>query len=185
MFASPENKNLQDWSSDGRYILFSTQNSKTGFDVWALPLEQGHPQKEFPVLQTGALEANARFSPDGHWIVYQSNESGRNEIYIQPFPGPGVRTQISSNGGAFPQWGRNGGEIFYLTADNQFMAVPITLHADGMPPDSGTPVRLFAVRPGSLHAGSPDGQRFLFNTPLQDASTPPITVILNWKPPTR
>ena len=134
------------------------------------------------MLQTDYVENNARFSPDGRWIAYESNETGRLEIHIRPFPGPGRETQVSTNGGTNAQWRRDGREIFYLSPDNRLMAVPIRLPVSGAMIEIGTPIALFSAPPGSQYTASPDGQRFLINTPTEDASTLPITVILNWKP---
>ena len=180
LLESPEHKNLYDWSRDGRFILYGSQNAKTGEDIWALPLDGD--RKPLPVAQTPFQEVNGRFSPDGRWIAYMLNESGRNEIHVQPFPGPGGSLQISTSGGSFPQWRGDGREIFYLAPDNRLMAVPVTLPVDGSTVEAGSPVALFATRPGSEVAASPDGQRFLINTSLEDAALPPITVLLNWKP---
>lgn len=178
LLATPEHKNLFDWSLDGRFILFGTQNSKTGQDIWALPL--AGDRKPLVVAQTPFQESEGRFSPDGRWVAYGLNESGRSEIYVQPFPGPGGKVQISTGGGNFPQWRRDGREIFYLAPDNRLMAVPV-LQNSGSALEAGTPTSLFTTRPGSEFAASPDGQRFLVNTAVED-STSPITIIFNWKP---
>jgi Tol biopolymer transport system component len=180
LLESPEHKNIYDWSLDGRFILYGPQNSKTGQDLWALPLDGD--RKPLAVAQTPFQEVNGRFSPDGRWIAYVLNESGRNEIHVQPFPGPGAKSQISTGGGNLPQWRRDGREIVYLGPDNRLMAVPVMLPVNGSVAEAGTPVALFQTRPGSEFAASPDGQRFLVNTLPEDAATPPITVILNWKP---
>jgi Tol biopolymer transport system component len=180
LLESPENKNVSDWSPDGRFILFLSQNPKTARDIWALPLEGD--RKPFVVVQTGFEENFPRFSPDGRWIVYQSNETGRNEVFVQPLPGPGRNWQISTNGGTQPQWRGDGREIFYLAPDNRLMAVPVTLDAKGTTVDAGNPAGLFPLRPGAGYAVTPDGQRFLVNTPVDEATASPITVVLNWKP---
>jgi eukaryotic-like serine/threonine-protein kinase len=176
---SSENKNISDWSADGRFISFAIQSPKTERDIWALPL--GGDRKPFAVVRTAFEERDARFSPDGRWIAYQSNETGRNEVFVQPFPGPGRNWQISTDGGTFAQWRSDGREIFYLARDNRLMAVPVKLDASGPAVDAGTPVALFPLRPGAVYAVTRDGQRFLTNTVTQEAAAP-ITVILNWKP---
>ena len=152
---------------------------KTASDIWALPLDGD--KKPLAVVQTASDERNGKFSPDGRWIAYQSNETGRNEIYVQAFPGPGRSTLISTTGGTAPRWRGDGREIFYTAPGERLMAVPVTPQANGVV-DPGTPVALFSMRPNSSWDASPDGQRFLVNTPLQDAATPPITVVFNWKP---
>ena len=88
-------------------------------------------KKPFPFLKTPFDERDGQFSPDGKWIAYQSNESGRFEIYVQPFPGPGGKFQISADGGAQPRWNKNGKEIFYVSLDSKMMAVPVKLSPDG------------------------------------------------------
>src|SRR5262249_415037 len=131
------------------------------------------------------------FSPDGGWIAYQSNESGRFEIYVQPFPGPGGKWQLSTEGGSQPRWRRDGKELFYISPDNKLIAVPIRLSSAGKTVELGTPMPLFQTRivgePGIIlrthqYAVSPDGQRFLINVNAEEASVGPITVILNWHP---
>jgi Tol biopolymer transport system component len=177
LFESSEAKNVHDWSPDGRVILFSSQNPKTARDLWALPLDGD--RKPFVIVQTPAEETAGAFSPDGKWIAYESNETGRIEVYVRPFPGPGRAWPISTNGAQAPQWRHDGKEVFYLSA-GRLIAVPITIDA-GSAVDAGNPVALFAMRAGSSYAGlSPDGQRFLISTPLEDISSSPITVILNW-----
>src|SRR6058998_3067347 len=120
-----------------------------------------------------------------------SNASGRYEVYVQPFPGPGEKVQISSNGGAQPRWNKNGKEIFYVSLDSRMMAAPVRLSPDGQSLESGTPAALFPVRialgplPGSYrqqYAVSSDGQRFLVNLAVDEGAASPITIIYNWKP---
>ncbi len=176
-----------DWSPDGQFILYARQRA-LGLqrdDIWALPVD-GH-RKAFPVVQTPFHEENGQFSPDGKWIAYQSNESGEMEIYLQPFPGPGPRTRISSDGGVQVRWRHDGKEVFYLAPDNRLMAVLVQFDSDRV--NVGTPMPLFASGltgpvPRSPYARhymvSPDGQRFLVNTARP--VTLPITVVLNWKP---
>ena len=114
------------WSSDGRFILYAQIEEKTGYDVWALPLFG--ERKPFPVLITLFDERYPQFSPDGRWVAYQSNESGQDDIYVQPFPGPGERSRISTNGGAQVRRRRDGRELFYMAPDPP---------ADGRGCDSG------------------------------------------------
>jgi Tol biopolymer transport system component len=177
LLASAEYKYLDGWSPDGRFMLYANYGAKTGIDLWAMPLDGD--RKPVPVAQTPFNENVGRFSPDGHWIAYQSNESGPTEIYVQPFPGPGAKTQISTKGGTYPTWRRDGRELFYL-ANDRLMAAPITL--SGARVDVGTPVPLFSVPPGaSQYDVTADGQRFLFDTVVKEAS--PITILMNWKGP--
>jgi hypothetical protein len=142
------------------------------------------------VVQTNFDEQQAQFSPDGKWIAYQSDESGRAEIYVQPFPGPGNKWPISTNGGSQVRWRRDGKELFYVALDGRLMAVPIRVATNAAPPEVGTPVLLFAPPLGSAvqqadyrhqYMVSSDGQQFLVATVTEGANLP-ITVILNWKP---
>ena len=177
-----------DWSADGRYLLFNRQTEKTKFDLWAAPMTgKGTP---FPVVQTEFDEQFVQFSPDGQWITYQSDESGRDEIYIQPFPGPGTRQQVSTNGGAKVRWRADGRELYYLGLDERLIAVPIDLTLKAGSPDIGTPVPLFSAPLGGAvqqddfrqqYMVAPDGQRFLLGAITREGDAP-ATLILNWKP---
>jgi eukaryotic-like serine/threonine-protein kinase len=138
-------------------------------------------------LQSASHRRQFRISPDGKWIAYQSNESGRVEIYLQPFPGPGSRVLVSTTGGAQVRWNRNGRELFYVALDDRLMSVPIQVSADGQVL-VGTATPLFATRiGGALQSNFPqqymvstDGQRFLMNV-IPDEVPTPLTVLLNWK----
>ena len=182
-------KSASSWSPNGKYLLYRNLSTDTGYDIWALPFdENGKPGKPFPVKQTKAEEREAEFSPNGKWIAYQSAESGRSEIYIQPFPAvaDSILTPVSTNGGAQARWGSDS-ELFYIALDGQLMAVPIRYSADGKEIRPDTPVALFHTGVGgAVHSNdrqqyviSQDGKRFLMNT-LTEANSP-ITVILNWK----
>jgi Tol biopolymer transport system component len=176
LLETTENKFPLDWSSDGRFILYSVQSEKTGGDLYALSLSD---RKSIPIAATNADEGTATLSPDGHWVALSSNETGRPEIYVQPFPGPGAKSApISTVGGSSPEWRRDGKEIYYLGVDNKLMAVSITLSPNGKV-DSGTPMPLFSVRPGTQY-DTHDGQRFLIDTSTEDSAAMPITLILNW-----
>ena len=135
-----------------------------------------------PCAHTAADEPFARFSPDGRWVAYQSNESGRNEIYVQRFPGPGGRIQISTSGGTFPKWHGDGQSLFYLDSGNRVTSV--ALLPNGVPKEErlepGNPVALFPVSVGGTYEPTPDGQRFLISEITKPPS--PITILLNWKP---
>src|ERR1700680_3416186 len=114
------------WSPDGQLLIFTEVNPTTGLDIWVLRMGDpsagsGQVRKAQPFLRTSFNEGDARFSPDGRWLTYISDESGRNEIYVQPYPGPGGKWQISTEGGTEPVWARNG-EIFYRNG-NKMMAV--------------------------------------------------------------
>ena len=114
------NKAATDWSADGRFLLYRSPDPKTGFDLWALPMEGN--RMPFPVVRTNFDDRDGQFSPDGRWIAYQSNESGRFEIYVQPFPGPGTMQPILTRGGAQVRWRRAGRELFYIALDGRLMS---------------------------------------------------------------
>ncbi|MBS1810885.1 MAG: serine/threonine-protein kinase, partial [Acidobacteria bacterium] len=173
-----------DWSTDGRFILFGEGNPQTSGDLWVLSMEG--ERKSWPWLNTTAAENYPRFSPDSQWIAYQSNDSGRDEIYVQAFvpnaPASGGKRQLSTNGGTNPQWRRDGRELYYLSAEGKLMAVPIT---PGAELKAGTPKELFTPSGYRVNADrgytlTGDGQRFLFVTSAEEASLPPFTVVLNW-----
>src|SRR5262245_15372026 len=176
-----------DWSSDGRVLLYRHLDPKTQTDIWALPTDGD--RRPFPVVQTAFDERDAQFSPDGKWIAYQSNESGRFEIYVQPFPGPGGKTQVSIDGGAQPRWQRDGRELFYIALDGYLNSVPMRFASNNTIVQAGSPARMFMTHVGAVVQGgssqayvlSRDGQRFLMNTVAEVASSSPITVILNWR----
>ncbi len=117
-------ENLQtptSWSNANQ-LAFSEVSVATGYDIWVLPMAGGQPQA---VLKTRATETNPTFSRDGRWLAYVSNESGTNEVYVRPFPGPGRKLQVSTDGGSDPVWSRNGRELFYWRGD-AMMAATIT-----------------------------------------------------------
>jgi dipeptidyl aminopeptidase/acylaminoacyl peptidase len=176
MFASKEAKNLTDWSPDGKYVLFSSQSPTTARDVWALPVD-GADRKPFPVAQTAAGETNGKFSPDGKWVAYQSDETGHDEVFVRPFPGPGPSVRVSTGGGQGAFWRHDGKELFYRTTDDHLMAVSVSASGKGTL-DFGLPQSLFKIK-GSI-VPETDGQRFLWLLPIGNDSQPPITVIVNW-----
>ena len=172
---------ILDWSRDGRYILFQGFGSNLS-DIFMVDL-QGD-RKPHAILNSPFNEQRGRLSPDGRWIAYESNESGRSEVYVTTFPpaSNAGKWQVSTRGGIEPCWSRDGKELFYLTIDGRFMAVPVTT-GDSFNP--GTPQQLFrvSVEPGrrrNVYCPSPDGRKFLFLVAYGDNSTP-ITVMVNWR----
>ncbi len=172
----------QDWSRDGKFLVYMQTGGRTGTDLWLLPLEGD--RKPIPYLQTPFNESEAQFSPDGHWMAYASNESGQPQVYIQSIPASGTKFQISNAGGGQPRWRRDGKELFYISSDNKLMAVSLkvgdTVEADppkplfDLPPIYSTLTGIWAYEP------SADGQRFLVLTE-SNAANAPITVVLNWQ----
>jgi serine/threonine protein kinase len=166
-----------DWSREGKYILY-TQNTDLGF----LTLPE---LKDNLFLKAPSVLRNGQFSPDGKWVAYASNETGKWEIYVTSFPAPRGKWQVSVGGGEQPRWRGDGRELFYLSPDSKVMAVPVTTGANF---DSGTAVALFQATPRQpipiydlfVYDVSRDGQRFLIITPVKEAETAPMSVILNW-----
>ncbi len=122
------NKNADSVSPDGKLLLYSRVGEKTGQDLWVLSLAAGAKPQPRVFLQTPFNEARGRFSPDGQWVAYESNESGQIQVYAAPFPGPGGKRQISSAGGVAPRWRRDGKEIFYVAPGGQLMAAEVASH---------------------------------------------------------
>ena len=182
LLRSSEEKVPDDWSSDGRFIVYETLNPKTNKDLWVLPMSGD--RQPFPFLQTEFNELQAQLSSDGKWIAYTSNESGALEVYVQTFPASGGgKWRVSIAGGCQPSWRRDGRELFYIAADRKLMAVDVKLGAIF---EAGVPKTLFATRVLSLtdfrnhYAVSADGQRFLINSTMEETSATPINIVVNW-----
>ena len=176
-------QNPSSWSPDGQFLAFH-QRSTVGSDdrdIWVLPLE-GERQPR-PFLQTPFNEAEPKFSPDGRWLAYISDESGRREVYVQPFPGPGGKWQISTNGGTEAVWAGNG-DLFYRNENrDQMFVVDITTEPTF---SAGTPRLLFeGLHPGgagnrAFYDITPDGQRLLMVHVQGQGPGAQIDVVLNW-----
>jgi Tol biopolymer transport system component len=172
-----------DVSPDGSVLLY-TRATGGSTDLWYAPL--GADRTPHPFVQTAFNERDGQFSPDGKWVAYQSDDAGRFEIYLQPFPGPGDRIQVSAGGGLQVRWARNGSELFYIAADQRLTSARVTFGANGKPV-LGTPVPLFRTEFDSSflnrqqYVVSPHGQRFLMNAATDAIDPPSITLILNWK----
>ncbi len=186
LFESPEVKIPCDWSRDGKLLMYYVPNPASGTDLWVLPQETKIP---IEFLKTPANELWGQFSPDGRWIAYQSNETGRYEIYVRPFSSrDGGAIPISTAGGVYPRWSRNGTELYYIAPDATMMAVPTRATASSV--EAGLPERLFPTRRlgggsnvighGHQYAITRDG-RFLINVDAESGA-PPITLLMNWKP---
>jgi dipeptidyl aminopeptidase/acylaminoacyl peptidase len=180
LLENDRDKILTDWSSDDRYVLFETRaDPRTQSDVWALPLSGD--RKPIPVLQTPFREMEAVFSPDGRWIAYTSDESGRSEVYVTSFPGPGRKWQVSSSGGTLPRWSGTGAEVFFDGPGEHIMAAAVIARGDTF--EVGRTQPLFEIRPqrpGNVFDVTPDGQRFLVNTAPQTQNSTPMTLVVNW-----
>ena len=184
LLATPNDEWPYHWSEDGRFLLYRTTDPQTGPDLWALPTT-GPDRKPMLVVNTPFTEQNGQFSPDGHWVAYETNESGRFEIVVQSFPEPAGKWQLSTQGGRQPRWSADRKELFFIAPDGKMMAV--TIAASGSRLEAGKAVPLFHTRIVSSnfadkaqYAVSRDG-RFLINQAKAE-SVAPITVIQNWNP---
>ena len=192
LLTSTDDKSASDWSRDGRFVLYRSVGGRTGRDLMVLPLATLKP---WTFLSTPFEENLGSFSPDQRWIAYQSNESGRFEVYIRPFIEPGGSStraggqwQVSTEGGIQPHWRYDGAELYYINPEGQMMAVQTRVQGTVL--ELGAPVKLFDthiygggtdVAQGSQYDVARDG-RFLINT-LLDEATAPITIVQHWKPP--
>jgi eukaryotic-like serine/threonine-protein kinase len=199
LVSSGHHKIANSWSADGRFLLYFSTDPETKSDLWVLPM--AGDRKPFVFLKTAFQELWGQFSPDGRWIAYHSDESGRYEVYVRPFVPPGGsgvasgtaggKWQVSTQGGAFPVWRADGKELYFINPAGEMMAVPITTTPSTVVP--GTSVRLFQARisgggddnnrQGRQYDVAPDG-RFLINTQDAEAAAQ-ITLIQNWNPDAR
>ena len=185
---SPNAQSATDWSRDGRFIVYHENVPGTQSDLWVLTvtpqgvLAEGAKPRLY--LRTPSNESWARFSPEPspRWVAYQSDESGRSEVYIQAFPEPRGKFRISARGGSFPTWGPDGRELYYLSLDNKLVVVSLKLGADSVEPSA--PRELFALPPSQSGQDSPpydiapDGKRFAVRVTVQNQSG--LTLVTNW-----
>jgi eukaryotic-like serine/threonine-protein kinase len=179
-------KRPDDWSRDGRYIIEEVSNDpKTGYDIWVMPLFGD--RKPFPYLHTEFNEHYAKLSPNGQWLAYVSDETKREEVYVQTFPAPGGKWQVSPNGGSRPVWSRDGKELFFTDPDQKLMAVEVKNDAvkSGAKFEAGVPKPLFVthllsgITFNSWFDVSKDG-RFIIPTVAVPTTSEPMTVVVNW-----
>jgi Tol biopolymer transport system component len=187
---SPNQHDATDWSRDGRFVLYFEIARDTGRDLWVLPVTpEGKPAADAKprlYLRTQFNEWWGRFSPEPspHWVAYQSDETGKSEVYIQSFPEPHGKSQISTGGGQYPEWGplgKDGGELFYMSLDNRMMVVSLKLGLDSV--EASAPRELFQPSVADIgwnpYEVTADGQRFLVRA-MPDQAAQPLTVIVNW-----
>ena len=201
LLQTEENKYPFDWSRDGKYVIFVNQSPKTRLDIWALPLEAGNASdkligmKPIPLVQSPFQDWMGQVSPDGRWLAYLSDESGRPEVYVQPFAPENAaakkpvagRWQVSTAGGGQPRWRADGKELFYVAPDRKLMSVEVKSNSIGF--ERSTPQPLFTLRANIATSGvyvyryapAADGKRFLVSTdPESSAEAPPLNVVANW-----
>ena len=191
LFKSPETKFADSWSRDGRFFLFGADDPTTKGDLWVLPVRDGG--KPFPFLRTEFAEYGGQFSPDGRWVAYYSDESGRDEIYVRPFlldpsgasASAGGKWLISTGGGIHPRWRSDGKELYYISGERKLMAVDVATDSAF---HAGIPKVLFQAPPAVVGARvlpqwdlAPDGKRFLFITPAEHATQAVFNVVVNWQ----
>jgi serine/threonine protein kinase len=180
LLESPEGKLPTDWSSDGKHLAYQSAG-----DIWVLsmnpqggnPERAGGDRKAIPFLQTEFFEGEARFSPDGRWIAYSSNESGQAEVYVRPHPQSGGKWQVSTAGGFAPTWRRDGRELYYVSVDGKLMVAEITVKGSTL--EASSPRPLFEMR-GVNYDVMSDGRRFILNIPVETQLALPLTLVVNW-----
>ena len=192
LFESAENKFPLDWCRcpGDEFVLFQTSSPQTGDDLFAVSTAEDN--KVITVANTRHSESDGRFSPNGRWVAYQSTETGRPEIYLQPFPGPGRPVPVSKDGGVWVRWRGDGRELFYSALDGKMMAVPVALSSNGRDIELGEATQLFPGPYSNLgvltqrnqeYVVSSDGKRFLVPVLRELPASEPIRVILNWRRP--
>jgi Tol biopolymer transport system component len=170
-----------DWSRDGRFLAYLDLTNENGWDI--LVADATGKGEAVAFANSDAHEVQPTFSPDGRWLAYTSNESGRWEVYVRPHPGPGGKWQISNRGGFEPMWRDDGRELFYVSPDRRMMSVMVS---SGAAFEATIPKPLFEApistdpNTRNRYDVTGDGQRFLFVSPLTSGALSPTTVVVNW-----
>jgi hypothetical protein len=171
-------KFASDWAVSGRLLLYTELAPKTKYDVWILPMDR--EPKPAALLRTEFNERDGAFAPDGKWIAYASDESGRYEIHVQPHPATGAKWQVSRDGGHWPRWRQDGKELYWLDEDGTLMVAQVSMGPVFRP---GMPQPLFETGITTLlerFAVSGGGKRFLVPMPVEERGGHPATVVWNW-----
>lgn len=192
LLANSVTDSSEQWSKDGRFIVYFELDTKNKRDLWVLPAEgDAANRKPIPFLRSEFDELHGQLSPDSHWMAFTSDRSGRREVYVRPFPPGEGEWTISIAGGQAPRWNGDGKELFFEAADGKMMAVPVKKAVPGVNPlfEPGAPVALFDahIAPNAddryfEYDVTADGKRFLINTAgsAKPVSAPPLTVVTNW-----
>ena len=175
LFKSRERMSVDSWSSDGKFILYTSRDPGRPNSLWSLSLEKG--SMPLPVVKNNFNNWDGQFSPDARWIAYVSDESQRQEVYVQPFPGPAGKWQISASGGSRPVWRRDGKELFFVTPERLVMSVAIESSSAGFRADAPRP--LFKLPGRGWYTTTDDGKRFLASAPLEREPAA-LNLVLNW-----
>jgi Tol biopolymer transport system component len=185
LFPYDKNAWVNDWSSDGRWVIFSSQRPNGGGnDLWAVSMENGKAHRPFQYVAGAPSQQQAQFSPDGRFVAYGSSQSGTWEIYVQPFPNASEgKWMVSTRGGAEPRWSRDGKELFYF-AGQTLMAAPVSTRSTF---SNGPPAALFEAPVQAAYFAdshrwqvAPDGKRFLLLVNAGDVRLAPLDVVVNW-----
>ena len=193
LLASAGRKDPTDWSPDGRYLLYDDYGDRgahSASDIFVLPLVGAPAPVRYAASPFGKW--GGRFSPDGRWVAYSADDSGRPEIYVQAFPSTTERWRVSTTGGEEPQWSRDGRELYFISPDDWLNAAPVAwLNAApvarrGSSLELGGAKRLFRIAAKfttlrNRYAVGADGSRFLVDTPISEDALVPLTVIVNWR----
>jgi Tol biopolymer transport system component len=186
LLETPNNKVPEDWSKDGKYLLYAEYDPKTGSDLWVLAMSESE-RKARAFVNTPFEETMGKFSPDGRWVAYETNESGRSQIVVTSFPNAVGRWQVSAGGGMQPRWRSDGSELYFIASDGKLMAVPVSSKGTAFEARPAVPLFQVPIVTADAVAGKPqyavtrDG-RFLINQPAKEATATPITLLMNWNP---
>jgi Tol biopolymer transport system component len=182
LLLSDNQKDISDWSPDGKYIIYRDTRGNANGDLVAV--EVANPQNKIDQTNAAGDEQGARWSGDGKWIAYVSNETGESEVFVQPFPSSGGRWQISVGGGAEPAWRRDGRELYYIDREGMLVAVAVDGTAASFSPPKATPLFRVGANRGdgfqNRYDVAADGNRFLVLVDDPAPSTRPPVAIVNW-----
>jgi len=181
LYADRHVKIAESVSPDGQYLTYWVNDETSANhsrDIWVLPLRG--KKTSFPLTQTPYSENQSQFSPDGRWVAYDSDESGQREVYVVPFPGPGPKVKVSTDGGGFPRWNRNGHELFFVGPQRTLSVASVWVEDGRFNVGATHPLFDLRLSGPSVYDVAPDGQRFLVHTRDGEPAIAPITLVVNW-----